>query len=210
MFIWIFIIVMVWWISKHHYLNQAENAPLRAEVYPAKKEISEDFALEAQTKFENRMKDVFLPDAINGKEIYIYKKLMSVWYAKLSSENRYDDAMVQKFRADWLEYMNALRDKSTFKYLSSETTDKEKAESYRNDEAVASKKVFIIEEAFAALSGKEGTDELARVRALDDASFSKGGEFVPEGFELNLEGKIQPKKKRSALFSNFFKKKIEG
>jgi hypothetical protein len=128
---------------------------------------------------------------------------MSVWYSKLSAENRYDDTMVQKFRSDWLEYMSALRDKSTYQYLSAESTEKEKEESYRNDHSVASKKVFTIEEAFASVIGKEATDELVRIRGLDDAKFSKEGELIPEGFEINAEGKIQPKTKKG--IKSFFK-----
>jgi hypothetical protein len=194
---------MVWWMSKRHYQNQADNTPLRAEFLPMKNEITEDRVIDVQTKFESRLSDIYLPDAVSGKEMYIYKNLMSVWYDKLSAENRYDDTMIQKFRGDWLEYMSALRDKSTYTYLSSESTEKDKRESYRNDTIIASKKVFATEEAFASAIGKEASDELTRMRGMNESAFSKEGEFIPEGFEINAEGKIQPKTKKR--IKSFFK-----
>ena len=194
---WIFLLILtIWWFSKS--TEKIHLSPKDVVFLPIEEKITEERTLEFQTKFENRLRDVYLPDAISGKEIYIYKNLMNVWYEKLSAEKRYDLSVIQKQRGDWLEYMDALKDKSTYEYLSSESTEKEKAESYRNDCAIASKKVFAIEEAFASAVGDDAVRELARIRALDASVFSKEGELVPEGFEINAEGKIQPKKKKSA------------
>jgi hypothetical protein len=212
MLTWVIVIVAVWWISKYHYQNQADNTPLSVEFVPIKNDITEEHAMEAQMKFENRIKDVCLPDAISGKEIYIYKNLMSVWYAKLSAENRYNPAVIQKLRGDWIEYMNALRDKSAFNYLASESTEKEKGDAYQDRHMVASKKVSTIEEAFASLVGNEATEELSRIRLLaDHVSFSKEGELIPEGFEVGVDGKIQLKKqKMTNIFLNkLFQKKTK-
>jgi hypothetical protein len=207
MSVWIiFIILGIWWLSKQYHHRTAD-APKSAELLPEKSEISEDRALEIQTKFENQLRDVCLPNAIGGKEIYIYKNLMSVWYAQLSAENRYNDAMVQKLRNDWLEYMSALRDKSTYSYLSLELAQKGKENLYQNDHVNASKKVFEIEEAFASTIGKEAVDKLAHTRELNESSsFSREGELIPEGFEINAEGKLQPKKKKGvkAFFRRIF------
>jgi hypothetical protein len=206
MSIWIiFLILWVWWFGKRWHQSNEDSTPLRAEFVEIKNDITEDHVLEVQTKFEKRLQDIYLPDAIKGKEIYIYKNLIGVWYGKLTAENRYDDAMVQKFRGDWILYMDALRDKSAYEYLSSESVELEKQDSYKDDSIIAGKKVSTIEEAFATLVGKEATDELARIRVLDDSAFSKQGELIPEGFELSADGKIQPKKKkRIDIFFKWF------
>ncbi|MFA5831315.1 MAG: hypothetical protein WC878_05795 [Candidatus Paceibacterota bacterium] len=207
MSIWVvFIVLGIWWFSKQ-YRHHTAGAPKSAEFSPEKKEVSEDHALEIQTKFENQLRDVCLPSAIGGKEIYIYKNLMSVWYAQLSAENRYNDAMTQKLRTDWLEYMNALRDKSTHYYLSLELAEKGKENLYQNDHFNAAKKVFEIEEAFASAVGKDAVDTLARTREMkESSSFSREGELIPDGFEINAEGKLQPKKKTG--IKNFFRKRF--
>ena len=205
---WIFIIVAVWFISKEHYMRQIDNTPLSVEFLPVKKEVTEEAVLEAQTKFEKKMTDVFLPDAISGKEIYIYKNLMSVWYAKFAAVDRYDDKLIQKLRTDWLSYMESLREKSKFYYLSVETGQKAKAESYQNDFIITSKKVSTIEDAFATAAGKDAVAELARIRSLDELSaFTRDGELIPPGYEVNAQGKIQPIKIEPKL-STFFKKLI--
>ena len=203
---WIFIIIAVWFVSKEHYMRQVDNTPLKVEFLPVKKEITEQTVLEAQTKFEKKMKDVYLPDAISGKEIFIYQHFMSVWYAKFSAEDRYDDEMIQKLRTDWLTYLEALREKAKFYYLAVESGERPKAETYRTEYEIASKKVITIEDAFAKAIGENAEGKLAYIRSLDDLSaFTKEGELVPEGYEINLEGKIQPIKKEKS-FSAFFKK----
>ena len=133
---------------------------------------------------------------------------MSVWYAKFAAVDRYDDKLIQKLRTDWLSYMESLREKSKFYYLSVETGQKAKAESYQNDFIITSKKVSTIEDAFATAAGKDAVAELARIRSLDELSaFTRDGELIPPGYEVNAQGKIQPIKIEPKL-STFFKKLI--
>jgi hypothetical protein len=189
MLIWVIVIIVtVWWISK--YLNSTKSSSKTEDSNTTKKEISEDTVFEIQNNFERRLKEVHLPDVIGGKEIYIYKNLMRVWYKRLSSENRYKDAMIQKLMSDWLEYINALDNLASYLYLSLEAASKEKQESYYNDHILASKKAFAIEDAFASAIGKDAVKELDHIRGL--SAFNFNGELAPDGFEWDAEQKLRP------------------
>jgi hypothetical protein len=162
--------------------------------------IGEESVFKRQTAFEKKLyEEVDFPDGIRGADVYVYKSLMCVWYRKLSSENRYNEEMTQKLRNDWLDYMNAMEDRSTSLYLSMELYDEKdntQSESYRNDHIIESRKMFAIEEAFASAVGKEEVKELARIRDLSSlGNFDKFGNLAPKGFSYDLLGKLKPIKK---------------
>jgi len=191
--IWIIIIIFLvgWWILKHHH---STNVPSKNEgTDPVENEIEEEAVFKIQTEFERKLEYTLLPDAISGNEIYIYQNLMLPWYNKLSSENRYNDVMTKKLRNDWLNYMSALEDRSTYNYLSLEVEKKEEKDCYWDKHVVASRKAFAIEAAFASAVGKEAIDELTRIRQLNLSSFNSNGELAPEGFCFIGE-KLLPKK----------------
>lgn len=127
-------------------------------------EIEEETVLKVQADFEKKIQDDFLPDAIREKEIYIYKYLMFSWYEELLGKHHYDDKITQKIRKDWIDYMSALEEDATCRYLSSETSKQEEIESYIDRGRIASKKAEEIENAFASSIGKEAVDELFRIR----------------------------------------------
>lgn len=191
-FIIIFFILIIWWISKKSHMA---NASSKQDPVSEKNEIGEEQVFNIQNNFEENLQNTVLPDAIDGKEIYIYKNLMLPWYNKLSSQYRYDDTMIQKLRNDWIDYMNALKDRSTYNFLSLETEDDEKTASYRNDHVIASRRVFVIEEAFANSIGKEAVKKLTKIRKLDFfKNFSRQGDMAPNGFEYDVNDKLRRKK----------------
>lgn len=150
-----------------------------------KRKLAEEDITKRQLRFEKNI-ELDLPDRISRQEIYIYSKLMSVWYDKLSSNNRYNDEMIQKIRNDWIDYMNSLEERSTCNYLSLEAESEEETEKYRDEHIIASKKVFAIEDAFASMIGKEAVEELARIHKLSIlTNFDKEGNIAPEGFQYS-------------------------
>lgn len=100
--------------------------------------------------------------------------------------------MTQKLRSDWLEYMQAVRDRNTYNYLSLELEDEDKQKHYREEHIVASRKVFAIEDAFAAAIGEEAEEELTEIKAKDYWAFSRDGQLAPEGFMYSLSGELEP------------------
>ena len=189
----IIVILVIWWISKSYYKpKHSTNTSAFAED-----EITEEVVLEGQLDFEKDFEYAVgcgVPDSMSGRQTYIYRNLMSVWYSKLSSDNRYDDKMIQKIRKDWLDYMDSLKDENTYNFLS-ESEDKEKADSYGKKGLIASNKVWAIENAFASLIGKKAVDELARIRGLSYFDFNKNGNLAPDGFEFDSKGKLHKKNK---------------
>jgi len=190
----IIIIVVVWWIVKSHY------EPKRSTNVSASVEdnITEEDVLKEKSTFEKNFEhsvECGVPDALSGQDIYIYRSLMCVWFSKLSSDNRYNDEMIQKIRRDWLDYMYSLESSKTLKFLSLEAEEKEKQESYENKWYIEANKVCAIENAFASLIGKKAVDELTRIRGLNYFDFNKYGNLAPDGFEFNSEGKLNKKKK---------------
>jgi hypothetical protein len=153
-------------------------------------EITDAILFECQKIFEKKLQDeIDFPDAIRGKDIYIYRNLMNVWFEKLSAKNRYDTEMTQKLRKDWIDYMQALEDRSTHNYLSFEfydENDNTKSDGYRERCYLDNRKICFIEDAFTSEIGKDAVKELANIRAMDDEHFSRKGEKSPNGFIYDL------------------------
>jgi len=195
-FLWIIIIVIVvWYFIKESKKSESQSPASSSEQEENKeRKFTEDAVFSIQTKFEKQLEETYLPDAISGKEIYLYQNLIRPWYNELTSKNRYDDNMTQKLRLDFIEYMDSLKDRSTYNFLSLESEGKE-SEKYREMHINASRKVFAIQDAFAAAIGTKAIDELARVRNESSfRKFSNSGQMAPKGFVFDLEDKLQPKK----------------
>src|SRR4051794_36116137 len=102
--------------------------------------ISEEVVFKIQNEFEDRLQQADLPDAIGGKEIYTYRSLIRPWYNRLAGQHRYHDVMTQKLRRDWIDYIEAVRDRVDYNYLSLESQNEEQADEYRNQHIKASRK----------------------------------------------------------------------
>ncbi len=181
--IWIIVIgVIVWFIYVSNKKKVQQNIPRTREEKEAV--ISEETIFKAQSKFEDKITtETGFPDAISGDEIYIYKNLMHPWFDKLTAQYRYDEKMTQKLRNDWLDYMDAVADRSTYNYLSLESEDEKQSEKYREDHITASRKMFAIQDAFATAIGPDAVSELKNVKEMGFMSFSRNGELPPEGFK---------------------------
>lgn len=201
-FFWVVvIIIVVWWLaSQSKKKTGIAPIPMTTNGDEPVSKITEETIFKVQSRFEEKLtKEIDFPDAIRGIEIYIYRNLMRPWYDKLSSQNRYNEEMAQKLCRDWLDYMSAVEDRSTTNYLSLEFYDEKdssKSDSYREEHVLASRKMFAIEDAFAASVGQEAIDELNRVRNLDFYAIDKFGNLAPEGFNFDLMGKLHPIKNK--------------
>lgn len=136
--------------------------------------LLEEQVLEAQRKFEDRRNKLkHVPDAPSEKEMYIYEKLMRVWFHALSGKYRYDNEMIQKIRQDWINYMSLLEEASTNNYLAMESDDEESEKDYRNDHIKAILQLNGIEDAFAHLVGEKEFKQLENMRKRPHSSFLK-------------------------------------
>lgn len=196
MWIWaIVIIIAVWLITKR---SQKSNL-LQDEGDISAREnskIEEDYVFKVQGEFEKNLENTYLPDAVTGKDLHIYYYLMRPWFNELSSKYRYDEAMIQKLRKDWLDYIEALGDRNTYNFLSLESQTDEQNDHYREKHIVASRKVFAIQDGFAIAVGEEAVKKLADVQAREFFAFTREGEMAPEGFTYDLNGKLRPNKKK--------------
>jgi hypothetical protein len=158
--------------------------------------ISEEAVFEAQKQFERHFKETFLPDAIPGQALYIYRHLMLPWYKTLSGRNRYDEKMTQKLREDFLVYTENIEDAYTYRFLYLEAeVGSTTAHEYEEKSEFAARKVEAIQDAFAALMGEDSVTELLRIHRMDFNRFDNQGELAPDGFRFGLDGKLQPLKK---------------
>jgi len=151
-------------------------------------EITDEIIAQNEKAFEG---DIFgdnysiFPDSISGKEIYVYKHLMLPWFRELSAKSRYKDEEIKKIRKDWVDYLEALKDRSLYAFLASEEENEEVKKEEDSQHIVASKKVWAIEDAFASAINQEAVKELDRIRQITrfDA-FNNRGELSPEGFRF--------------------------
>lgn len=190
--IWIVIVVFIlWWFMKKQ--DSGFSVEKKEFSLPA---IGEEMIFKAQDKFEEKIQENYRPDSISHGELYIYGKLMRIWYSELAGKNRYDDPMIQKLRRDWLAYMEALQDRATSAYLCMEN---EENDDFRENQITASRKAAAIEDAFSAAIGKDAINELARIREKDFFSFSANGELAPDGHRYSLLGELR-KDQKDSLF----------
>ena len=161
-------------------------------------EITDEIVAETEKNFEEDIYEKnysILPDSISNQEIYIYRQLMLPWFRELSAKNRYNEEIIKKIRKDWVDYIEALKDRSFNAFMSSEEDNKEDENDYDLNQEIASRKVFTIEAAFAAAINKEAVKELDRIREIIrfDA-FNNRGELAPEGFRFENNKLISNKK----------------
>jgi len=180
MWIWaVIIIIAVWWIIKR---SQKSNSSQREEdvLIPESNLIEEDLVFKVQGEFEKNLGDTFLPDAVKYRDLYIYKYMMRGWFSELSGKYRYDESMIQKLRKDWLDYMEALRDKGLYNFLSLEAETEEQRESYGEKHFMASSKVSAIQDAFAVAIGEEAVKKLSNLQEEELFAFTREGELASE------------------------------
>lgn len=182
--IFIAIVFVIIYVTKNKKSAPTQNL-FNETLEEEQRNVSEEAVFQAQTRFEKKLsEETEFPDAISGIEIYIYKNLMLPWYNKLAAKSRYDETLIQKLRRDWLDYMEAVEDRSTYNYLWLETQDdEERSERYRADHITAARKVFAIQNAFAAAMGEDAVAELNKTKEMDFMKFSQEGELAPKGFE---------------------------
>lgn len=142
---------------------------------------SEEYVLKQQIQFEEHLAEIYLPDAIRGRELYIYRKLMRGWFEKLIAMNRYSEAVSKKIRIDWLAYMALLNSRATHRFLGLEASDKSKGEKYLREAQEEAVQIASIENGYAELIGPPAVEALRQTRERPYDDFSREGELAPEG-----------------------------
>lgn len=179
-FILIIVVIIAWYLvdkNKKSSIKSLDEPNLIAN----KERWGDEQINKIQLVFEKRLTERYLPDAISPKEIYIFKKLMFPWYQKLSGKYRYNEEMQQKINDDWVSYMSALEDASTYLFLSLEWgEDEDNAENY-NKHILARKQILNIENAFASEIGEDAQQEIEKIRSIQEHSkFSSDGKLAPK------------------------------
>jgi hypothetical protein len=164
-----------WWKSKRQ--QQSEEWE--------RQRLSDEGVLKSQVEFEQRLNEnADLPDGIRWQEAYTYRHLMSKWFASLIAKYRYDDVMSKKIKTDLLDYLNLLETHSSTSFLSGESSDEKKRDTYGAEAWHMRQQYMAIEDGFAAAMGEEAIKELAQVRVAEHGSFDRSGRkpIAPEGF----------------------------
>lgn len=153
-------------------------------------QLSDKKIREIQSEFEEKLTTYpNLPDNPGSVGKYIYREIMSKWYEKLISQNRYNQDISKKLMNDWIDYIKSIQEISLYGFLASEA-------SYNEDEATykghmknmqnAHIKAKDIENAFGALVGDEAQNLLECARNLNEFDFDMDGEILERG-KVKLE-----------------------
>jgi hypothetical protein len=112
---------------------------------------------------------------------------MSKWYSTLIAKYRYDDAMAEKLKNDWMNYLYLLEQEDTTRFLSMEVSDEDGRESYEKEQLNEEQRYLMIEDGFAAAVGSEAIEMLKRVRQASHRSFDRSGRkpIAPPGFHYS-------------------------
>lgn len=210
-FIIIFVILGLIWLSlKQKALTNiiTSNQKVLKNNSDNEEEITDEIVALNEKAFEEEIFEKnysILPDSISNQEIYIYINLMSPWFKELSAKSRYKEEEIKKIRKDWIDYLDALKDKSLYAFLASEEKDEVVKKEKEEKDTITSKKVWAIEDAFASAISQKAVKELNRIREITrfDA-FNNRGELAPEGFRFNDNGKIISNKNSSKKKGIFF------
>jgi len=163
-------------------------------------EITDEIVAQNEKAFEEEIfgdNYSILPDSISSQEIYIYRHLMLPWFRELSAKSRYKEEEIKKIRKDWVDYLEALKDRSLYAFLASEEENEEAKKEKDSKHIIASKKVWTIEDAFASAISKEAVKELDRIREITRfGAFNNRGELAPDGFRFE-DGELIPDKDTS-------------
>lgn len=196
----IIIVIILWlvWLSlKQKVLINIINN--KSSEINNNEEITDEMIAKYEEDFE---KEIFeenysiLPDSISNQEKYVYVNLMSPWFKELSAKSRYsDEEKNKKIKNDWIDYMEALKDRGLYAFLAQEESDKEVEKEKYEKHIIASKKVWMIENAFASAVNEKAVIELNRIRQITRyGAFNNRGEVAPEGFRFEDNKLISNKK----------------
>ncbi len=173
------VFLLFWWGKK----VQEEKEKRQSEEWQRER-FSDETVAEEQATFERRLdENADLPDGIRRQKAYIYRQLMSKWFAALIAKHRYDDAISKKIKNDWINYLDLIERHETAKYLGLESSDEKKRNLYSEEAKQIVRQYMAIEDGFAAAMGEKAIKQLQQVRATEHDSFDRSGrKIAPEGF----------------------------
>ncbi len=173
----------IWLVLSLLKRREADANKRRYAQYDAER-YTEENVRRVQIDFEDRLdKYPDLPDAITGRDAYIYRNLMSVWFSHLIAKQRYVESMAKELRADWLGYMSLLEGSCTSSFLSAEAKSDADREKYGKQYDEERRELEAIENAFAAQIGQEAITILTEVRLRRYDAFDRAGKnLAPDGF----------------------------
>lgn len=183
------LVLLYYWLD-----SKAEKRRKNHSIQGERDRFTDENIFKAQYEFERNLNEnADLPDGIRRQRAYIYRHLMSGWFATLIAKHRYNDAMSSKIKSDWLDYLYFLERGSTVSYLWSESDNEKKQDSYGKESWLISQQYMAIEESFAAAIGNNALAELQQVRSASPFRFDRSGikPIAPEGFHyFPVSGKL--------------------
>jgi hypothetical protein len=172
---------LLWW-----WLNwiDTKKQKVQAEEWERHR-LSDDNVIKQQLEFEERLEqNVDLPDGVCGKQAFIYRNLVRTWFRVLIAKHQYDEPVAKNIKLDWLNYMYLLEHQRTTSFLSAETDDKERRETYAKEAWEQKLQYETIEDAFAASMGNHAIKQLQQIRQRKHSAFDRPGRNIaPVGFQ---------------------------
>jgi hypothetical protein len=183
------LIYILWKVDQH---REHKEKLLSAEW--EKKRLSDEGIGKAQAKFEKQLEEgIDLPDAIRGRDAFVYWNLMRTWVASLIAAKRYADTGSDKLRSDWLDYMGLMDHRARLDFLAAETESEEERDKYSEEAHTERRKMTAIEDGVAAAIGQEAVALLEDVRSKKYDAFDRSGKkpMAPIGYHY-FPTSIQP------------------
>jgi hypothetical protein len=174
------VIYILWRVDQH---REQKEKLLSAEW--EKKRLSDEGIAKSQAEFEKQLEEsIDLPDAVPGRDAFVYWNLMRTWVANLIAAKRYSDTGSDKLRSEWLEYMYLMDSSARLSFLAAETENEEKRDKYLEEAHTERRKMTAIEDGVAAAIGQEAVAQLKDVRSRKYDAFDRSGKkpMAPIGF----------------------------
>jgi hypothetical protein len=150
-----------------------------------RRRLSEDGVAKTQARFEEQLQsERFLPGGVHGRDLYIYRALMSGWYTHLSAANCHDTCKLEKIRADWLTYMELVQTQVAIGLLALKASDQSQRDAYAVEFAQIRLRRLAIEDGFAHAVGPEAIEILGGIREKRGDDFSLDGRLAPDGYSF--------------------------
>ena len=171
--------------EKQNKKNAASSA--REELEFTKEILNDAHIAKVHLEFlTNLIKYPSTPTAIKHRKAYVYRHLMTPWYAALAAKYRYDDNVFNKIKKDWLDYIELLEEHETSAFSAEWAKIESKREAYSQEATVARNRFVAIEDSFAATIGSEAVAELGEIRERLLYDFHVSGEHLaPDGYEFD-------------------------
>jgi hypothetical protein len=165
------IAVVAWFIwTWYRGKSKRRNSAAEARLYGSERVAAIQAAFDKEIVERN-----VLPDAVRNRYAYIYRNLMRDWYAQISAACRGDTDKLQSVNADWLGYIDGLKEQGSVNFSAMVANDEMESSRLGQRLRTIRLRLSAIEDSFAAQLGTSETAELKRIREIPNDRFNRSG-----------------------------------